>query len=455
MENINFDLRSTLESLSDVMAIKANDKGVEFACFIPDNVPCFLKGDPGRLRQILTNLTGNAIKFVDKGEVSIGVELKEESSNNVTLLFKVKDTGIGIPKAKLDSLFESFTQADASTTRKYGGTGLGLTISKQLSKLMGGQIGVESEEGQGSTFWFTVVLEQQTEFVAEDIIIPEDIKGKHILVVDDHAINRQVFREYLKSWNCRFDEAEDGNQALIKLKNAVDRSDPFHIAIVDMQMPGMTGETLGQNIKDDQKIRDTLLVMATSVGQRGDATRLKEAGFTAFLTKPVKKAILFDCLRIVLGLADDFLKDTSEQIVTSFTVEEKRAGIMEMDRQFKILLAEDNLINQKVAANMLKKMGHDVIIVNNGQEAVAAFQDKEFDIILMDGQMPVMDGLEATKAIREVEKKSKINRIPIIAVTANAMKGDRELFIAAGMDDYLAKPLKKKALKEALLRIKI
>ena len=454
LETIDFDLRPALENLSDVMAMKANEKDVEFACLINNNVPTFLKGDPGRLRQILTNLTGNAIKFVDKGEVSISVNLKDASDTHATILFEVKDTGIGIPKDRMDRLFKSFSQVDASTTRKYGGTGLGLTISKQLTELMDGEIGVESQEGKGSTFWFTVVLEKQTGSVAKDFAIPKDIKGKKTLIVDDHTINRRVFKEYLESWDCHFDEAKNGNQALSKLRGAANMGDPFHIAVVDMQMPGMTGETLGCKIKDDPAIRDTHLVMATSMGQRGDAERLKDAGFAAFLTKPVKKSVLFECLRIVLGENGNGLKEPASQIVTRYTVEERMAGEEIADRKFRILLVEDNLVNQKVAGNMLEKMGHKVVIANNGREGVTAFENQAFDLILMDGQMPVMDGLEATAEIRKLEigDPERVMRMPIIAVTANAMVGDREEFLAAGMDDYIAKPIKRKVLKEVIER---
>lgn len=453
MENINFDLRPTLESLSDVMAIKAHEKGIEFACLIHESVPCYLRGDPGRLRQILTNLMGNAIKFVEKGEVSIRVALKEETHSLATLLFKVNDTGIGIPQDRLNHLFQSFTQADSSMTRKYGGTGLGLTISKQLTELMGGRIGVESEEGKGSTFWFTVVLEKQSDSWIKDRIVPEDIKGKNILVVDDHDINRRVFREYLKSWNCRFDEAENGKQALFKLKEAITKGEPFHTAIIDMQMPEMTGETLGRLIKKDPVLKEIPLVMATSMGQRGDAMKMEHAGFAAFVTKPVKKAILYDCLRMVLGIEEDLLNKTTGQIITSYTVEETRNVERPLPNQLRILLAEDHIVNQIVAKNMLKKMGHSVTIAENGKIAVEMFEDKPFDIILMDGQMPVMDGMEATKMIRDLEKKSKRDRTPIIAVTANAMKGDRERFLNAGMDDYISKPLKRRNLEAVIEEI--
>ena len=449
LETIDFDLRPTLESLSDVVAIKAEEKGVEFACLIDNSVPTRLKGDPGRLRQILTNLTGNAIKFVDRGEVSIRVSLKKEADTRVTLLFEVKDTGIGIPKDRMDRLFKSFSQVDASTTRKYGGTGLGLTISKQLTELMGGEIGVESEEGKGSSFWFTVVLEKQAASDVKNIVIPEDIKRKNILIVDDHAVNRRIFKGYLASWGCRFDEAEDGYQALSRLSEAVKSGDPFHVALLDMQMPGMNGETLGGKIKSDPALSKTRLVMVTSVGQRGDVERLKRTGFSAFFTKPVKKVVLFDCLRMVLGPADD----PSKQMVTRFTLKERKVSNGEPTRALKILLAEDNIVNQRVATGMLKKMGHGVVVVQNGLEAVKAFEDEEFDLILMDGQMPVMGGLEAARKIRNREEKLKMSRIPIIAVTANAMKGDREKFLAAGMDDYLAKPIKQRNLEEVIWRV--
>jgi two-component system sensor histidine kinase/response regulator len=453
IETIDFDLRTTLESLSDLMALKANEKGIEFACLIFERVPCLLRGDPGRLRQILTNLAGNAIKFVEQGEVSVSVDVKNETEKAVTLLFEVKDTGIGIPADRVNRLFESFTQADVSTTRKYGGTGLGLAISKQLAELMGGEIGVLSEEGTGSTFWFTVVLEKQPQQKPIEMMKLEDIKGLNILVADDYAVNRLVFREYLESWGCRFDEAENGEQAISKLRDAASRGDPFHVAVVGMEITKMSGEVVGHKIKDDPSIRDTRLVMTTSIGRRGDADKFKNAGFSAFLTKPVKKSVFFDCLRIVSALKDDPLRDTERQIVTRFTIEESWIEKKETNRELRILVVEDNMVSQKVAAMMLKKMGHGVVIAGNGQEAVQAFSAHEFDLILMDGQMPVMDGLEATRAIRIAEQKSNGERVPIIAVTADAMKGDRERFLAAGMDDYIAKPIKSKTLEEVIEKV--
>jgi len=462
LETLDFDLRTTLEGISDMLALKTSEKGVEFICDIHNDIPSRLKGDPGRLRQILINLGGNAIKFVEKGEVSIHASLENESDHEVTIKFKVIDTGIGIPKDRIDCLFDSFTQVDASITREYGGTGLGLAISKQLTELMGGQIGVESEEGKGSTFWFTGIFEKQPKSKEDDFVVMEDIKGQNILVVDINATHRQVFSEYLTSWECRFDEADNGEDALDKLIKARRRNDRFSAAIIDKYIPGMDGKTLGLKIKADPTLCDTALIMATSLGQRGDAAQLKKAGFAAFLTKPVKKSQLYDCIRTVLGKATSPEKELP--IVTRYTLEENKVTDLPDELNYNILLAEDNKINQKVATSMLKKMGHNVVVVNNGKEAVKAYKENEFDLILMDGQMPEMDGLEATRNIRNADfelqnkmkknpdSKSKSGRIPIIAVTANAMKGDRERFLAAGMDDYIAKPIKRAGLAEVIAR---
>jgi len=462
LETINFDLRTTLEGISDMLALKTSEKGVEFICKIDNEMPSRLRGDPGRLRQILINLGGNAIKFVEKGEVSIHASLENQSDHEVTIKFKVIDTGIGIPKDRIDCLFNSFTQVDASTTRKYGGTGLGLAISKQLAELMGGQIDVESEEGKGSTFWFTAIFEKQPKSKEDDFVVMEDIKDQNILVVDSNATRLRVFSEYLTSWGCRFDEADNGEDALDKLIKARQRNDRFSAAIIDKYIPGMDGETLGFKIKADPTLCDTALIMSTSLGQRGDASRLKKVGFAAFLTKPVKKSQLYDCIRTVLGKSTSPEKELP--MVTRYTLEENKVTDLPDELNYNILLAEDNKINQKVATSMLKKMGHHVVVVNNGKEAVKAYKENEFDLILMDGQMPEMDGLEATRKIRNAslelqnkmkknpDSKSKIGRIPIIAVTANAMKGDRERFLAAGMDDYIAKPIKRADLAEVIAR---
>ncbi|MGD2029439.1 MAG: ATP-binding protein, partial [Desulfobacterales bacterium] len=372
LEKIDFDLITTLEGISDMLALRTSEKGVEFICNIHSDIPSRLKGDPGRLRQILINLCGNAIKFVEEGEVSIHATVENQSEREVTIKFKVIDTGIGIPRDRIDSLFDSFTQVDASTTRKYGGTGLGLAISKQLAELMGGQIGVESEEGKGSTFWFTAVFEKQPASKKDNFVIMEDIKGQNILVVDNNPTLRRVFSEYLKSLGCRSDEADNGEEALDKLIKARQKNDRFSVAIIDKYLPVMNGETLGRKIKADPTLCDTALIMATSMGQRGDASRLRKAGFAAFLTKPVKKSQLHDCIRMVLGKAAS--PEIELPMVTRYTLEENKVPDPSDGLNYNILLAEDNKINQKVATSMLKKMGHHVVVANNGKEAVKAYK---------------------------------------------------------------------------------
>ncbi len=444
LENIDFDLRVALDEVSDLVAIKAHEKGLEFINMIHHEVPSLLCGDPGRLRQILINLVGNSIKFTEKGEVAIRASLDDEDTTNATVRFSVTDTGIGIRQDQIDLLFQSFSQADSSTTRKYGGTGLGLAISKQLAEAMGGQIGVESEEGKGSTFWFTAVLEKQPESKEKRIVVHEDISGKRILIVDNNATNRYVLKEQLKSWECRYEKTSSGEQALEKLSRALIDKDPFEIAIIDMQMPGMDGETVGKKIKQDPDLKNTILVLMTSIGQRGDAKRLEKIGFAAYLTKPIRQSKLYDCLATVTGIQKETTKDRSTKIITRYSLAEDRK------RNVRILLAEDNMINQKVALNILKKLGYSADAVANGEEAVKALEMIPYDIVLMDCQMPEMDGYEATGEIRNPESKVLDHNVTIVAMTANAMKGDRENCLKAGMDDYLSKPVKPKELSDML-----
>jgi signal transduction histidine kinase/DNA-binding response OmpR family regulator len=442
IEKIEFNLGVTMDSISDIMGIKANEKRIEFACLIHDDVPLNLIGDPGRLRQILINLAGNAVKFVEKGEVFIRVSRRLESDTKVELLFEVKDTGIGIPEDKLGLLFTSFSQVDASTTRQYGGTGLGLAISKQLVELMDGDIGVRSKVGEGSTFFFSALFDKGKK-TAEVFFPAEDIKDARVLVVDDTRMNHEVFTAYLKSLGCLADSAFDGQKALKMLRQAAG-THPYQIALIDMQMPGMSGEELGQAILQDEDIKDTILIMLSSIGRRGDSARLKNIGFQGFLTKPIKKGQLFDCLRTVISLSETGVPGMAKPFVTSFSIREaKETRVVNMAKQ-RIMLVEDNIVNRKVAVKMLEKLGHDILEVNNGLEAVEIFKKHHdiIDVILMDIQMPVMGGEEATQKIRDLEKEFSIHT-PIIALTANAMMGDRERFIEAGMDDYISKPVKK------------
>ncbi|MCP5046268.1 MAG: response regulator [bacterium] len=452
LETLDFDLRTTLEETSDILALRAQQKGLEFICLIEPNVPSLLRGDPGRLRQIVTNLVGNAIKFTQQGEVALKVSLGEEDDLGATLHFSVTDTGIGIPGDRLEDLFDAFTQADASFTRKFGGTGLGLSICKQLTELMDGQIGVKSREGSGSTFWFSVVFQKQAPPDEGEPVETrfKDIIGQRVLVVDDNATSRALIAVLLESWHCRFETASSGPSALGNLNAARGEGDPFRIAILDKTMPDMSGEELGRNIKRDPALKDTLLVMMTGMGLRGDAGRLEKIGFSAYLTKPIKRSLLYDCLVTVhSGKASS--DESGQRIVTRHSIAEDKR------RRVRILLAEDNITNQKVALGILERLGYRADAVANGMEAVKALEAMPYDLVLMDCQMPELDGYQATGKIREKEKEKKMSggtqhshRIPIIAMTANVMTGDREKCLSAGMDDYIPKPVNPRVLSDAL-----
>lgn len=446
LEILDFNLQTTMEDVGAILAVGTHSKDLELVCVTDQNIPVLLRGDPGRLRQVLINLANNAIKFTEEGEVIVRAELVDDNNGQVTVRFVVSDTGIGIPKDRMDRLFKSFSQVDESTTRKYGGTGLGLAISKKLAEIMGGQIGVENNDGAGSTFWFTAVFEKQPEGTKARFIIPADIQGERVLIVDDNATNRLVLTEMLKSWDCFVEEASNGPKALEKLQDSLVNGKPFGIAILDMQMPGMDGETLGRKIKEDPKLTKTLLVMLTSLGQRGDLANLIESGFSDCLSKPIRQSQLFDCLKKVKGLqTEGVLKDESKMIKRHTITEERK-------RKIRILIAEDNMVNQTVALRILEKHGFLANAVANGQEAVKALEMIPYDIVLMDVQMPEMDGFEATNMIRNADSKVQNHQIPIIAMTAHAMKGDRERCLEAGMDDYVSKPVQAQALLEAVER---
>ncbi|MGR3175553.1 MAG: response regulator [Candidatus Scalindua sp.] len=446
MEEIDFELHVTVDSIIDVFAVKAEERGLEFSCFIDPEVPLLLRGDPGRLRQVLTNLVSNAIKFTNYGQVDLSVSQVKENDSHTTLRFVVKDMGIGIPDDRVNRLFQSFSQVDSSTTRKYGGTGLGLAISKQITELMGGQIGVESEEGKGSTFWFTVVFEKQSSDQQIPIELGE-IDNMRVLVVDDNSTNRHILRKYLESWHCRVEEAGSAVEAMKKLRDVSNGVDQFKVILVDYCMPEVDGESLGKEIKADSLLKDLSLVMLTSFGQRGDADHLRNLGFAAFLHKPVKQSQLFDCLRIVTGRKTSVEKDSSRQIVTRYSISE------EHKRRVRILLAEDNIINQKIALRILdKKLGYHADVVSNGREAIDSLKRFDYDLVLMDCQMPEIDGYEATRTIRDVNSTVRNHRIPIVAMTANAMNGDREKCLDAGMDDYITKPINAQELAETIKR---
>ncbi|MEI6702313.1 MAG: response regulator, partial [Deltaproteobacteria bacterium] len=430
-----------LDDFATMLSQRAFEKGLEFICAADPNVPSCLRGDPGRLRQVLTNLTGNSVKFTAKGEIAVRAGLVSETENEALIRFSIKDTGIGIPPNKQSILFSKFTQADPSTTRQYGGTGLGLAISKQLAEMMGGEVGIVSEEGKGSEFWFTARFNKQTGR-DQPTIIPVGIRGARILVVDDNATSREMLMAQLIAWGVRTKEAKNGSLALSALYQAIDAREPFQIAIVDMQMPGMDGATLARIIKSDENLKDTRLVLCASLDQRGDARRMQEIGFAAYLVKPVQHREFIDCIAAVL--AGTATIQPTQPILTRHMVREIRRGMV------RILLAEDNITNQQVAMGILKNLGLRVDPAANGAEAVKALETIPYDLVLMDMMMPEMDGLEATLHIRSPASAVLNHRIPIIAMTANAMQGDREKCLEAGMNDYVSKPISPHALAEAL-----
>jgi signal transduction histidine kinase/CheY-like chemotaxis protein/HPt (histidine-containing phosphotransfer) domain-containing protein len=442
-ETIDFDIRDLLEDFSGMMAVRAQEKGLEFLCAANPDVPSSLRGDPGRLRQILTNLTGNAIKFTDQGEVAVRVSVASTDATEALLRFSVRDTGIGIPADKLDCLFQSFSQVDTSTTRKYGGTGLGLAISKRLSEMMGGEIGVNSEPGNGSEFWFTIRLSLQSEQNRQRTT-STPIQGMRVLVVDDNATNREILMTRLASWGAIVTQASDGPSALQALIGAQEGGEPFGVVITDMQMPNMDGRMLGQSIKSDPRIQDTCLIMMTSFGLQSDSDGLAEIGFAACLTKPVRPSELFAHLTAMIT--------GTPKHEESLVVIKANSNRSINPSKARILLAEDSAINQLVAIKMLEKLGYRADAVATGQEAITALQTLPYDLVLMDCQMPEMDGYEATGAIRGSSSGVPNPQVPIIAMTANAMMGDRERCMEAGMSDYLSKPVQRQELAAILER---
>jgi len=451
VEPIPFDLRLAVEEMAELMASKAREKGLDLILRFSPETPSRVVGDPGRIRQILINLSGNAIKFTSKGHIYLSVECEERIGTQARLCFSVTDTGIGIPVDKLGNVFERFTQADASTTRKYGGTGLGLSISKRLVELMGGKMGVESKVGEGSRFWFTLPL--PVDLTPPDTApIDMDMTGVRVLAVDHNPTNLFVLREQLNSWGLRNDSSSSAEDALTLLRAAQSAGDPYHIAILDQQMPIMDGEQLARTIKADAELKNTVLVLLTSIGVRGDAARMKEAGFSAYLTKPARESQLLNALMTVW---DNQKRSPSAQFVTRHSLAQGRTTIFSDEPaqpifRARVLIVEDNAVNQMVAARLLEKLGCRVDVAANGREAVEMVGLLPYDAIFMDCQMPEMDGFEATQEIRRREDSSV--RRPIIAMTANAMQGDRERCLDAGMDDYVSKPIRKADLTEALKR---
>jgi signal transduction histidine kinase/DNA-binding response OmpR family regulator len=440
IEYVDLDLPTVVEEVAELLAARAHEKGLELATIIPADFPDGLMGDPGRVRQILTNLVGNAIKFTDRGEVTIEARRLYETANQASVRLEVRDTGIGIPKDRQDAVFESFTQADGSTTRRHGGTGLGLTICRQLVEVMGGRIGLDSEPGRGSRFWIELDLPKQDSPAAVRRL-PRALAGTRMLVVDDNATNRAILRQLLGSWGCRTVEVESGTEALAALAAGVG-GDAFSLVLLDMQMPGMDGAETARRIRADARFADVSLVLLSSMGSlRGGRAEAEALGFDAALAKPVRREKLLSVAMEVLGSGAE-----SVPVEAPSEPRRERGGA-----PLNVLVAEDNAVNRKVLLRMLEKLGCRATAVSNGREAVAAAAREPYDVVLMDVQMPVMDGFEATAEIRRSEQRSGRHQV-IIAVTARAMQDDRERCLAASMDDYIAKPVQLENLARTLER---
>jgi len=434
---IPFDLNDSVTAAVKLLATRAHVKALELTCDIRPDVPTALLGDPRRLRQVITNLIANAIKFTEHGGVVVTVEAETHTDDQATLRFSVSDTGIGIPHEQHEAIFQPFIQADGSTTRKYGGTGLGLAISKNLVALLGGRIWLESEAGKGSTFHFTVRFDRQHTLVPATVPATSRVaqtirlRDMPVLVVDDDTVNRRILDAMLRQLGMKPMLVESGRAGLTAMQRSQIAGQAIPLVLIDAQMPDMDGFSVAEDIRKDQALAGTTLLMLTSAGQQGDGARCRQLGIAGYLTKPIGQTELLEAILAVLGMSSD----DRPRVVTRHSLREGR-------RQLRILLAEDNKVNQLVAARLLGKRGHTVVIVGNGREALAALGEpstSRFDLILMDVQMPDMDGFEATGIIRAREKSSG-TRVPIIAMTAHAMKGDEERCLAAGMDGYVSKP---------------
>ena len=446
LDLVDFDLRDSFADTLRTLAFKAAEKGLEVACAVSPEVPEMIIGDSVKLRQVIVNLVGNAVKFTEQGEIVVRVEAIGQSDKHVALHFSVSDTGIGVSPENLEKVFEAFTQADGSTTRKYGGTGLGLTISKRLVEMMGGQLRVESEVGKGSTFHFTVrcgVSQQPAPSVPSAAAV--DLTGLHVLIVDDNATNRRILEEVLQRWQMKPTAVDSGWLAFKALEGAQARGEPFHLVLLDCQMPEMDGFTVAERIRQNRSLTQPVMIMVSSCTRNGDSVRARQVGIACHLNKPLKQSELRNAIYRSLGT-----EPVPSQLV--LPAEVTPVPRETSARPLRVLLAEDNTVNQKLAVRLLQRRGHSVTIATDGREVLKALDQSQFDVILMDVQMPNMSGFECATAVRQVEKLSG-SHIPIVAMTAHAMTGDRERCLAAGMDDYVCKPINPQAMFDAIERV--
>jgi PAS domain S-box-containing protein len=445
LEMNDFNLRDSLEATLKTLALRGGEKGLELLCEVDPEVAEVVRGDPSRLRQIVVNLVGNAIKFTEKGEVALKAQVESEDGDDHILHFTVSDSGIGIPPEKQKLIFQPFVQADTSTTRKYGGTGLGLSISTRLVEIMGGKMWVESEVGRGTQFHFTLRLgraQKTTEVGA--IAPPETLQDVKVLVVDDNPTSRRILEGMLKRWEMRSTLVEGGEEALTQLSSALEAGEAYTLVLTDTHMPKMDGFALIERIRRRPELSTAAIMLLTSAGHRGDAARCQELGVAAYLLKPIRQSELRDAIARVLGAREE---KNAIPLITRYSLQDTR----DTTAVLHVLVAEDNSVNQLLMTRLLQKRGHRVDIAANGREALAALEKKSYDLVLMDVQMPEMDGLEATAALREKEKGSGMHQ-PVIALTAHTMKGDEERGLAAGMDGYLSKPIRTQEL-DAILEI--
>src|ERR1700676_2013801 len=440
LEMMDFNVRDHLEATLKTLAFRSDEKGLELLCEVAPEVPEIARGDSNRLRQIVVNLVGNAIKFTDEGEVALKVQVDAVEGGDCILHFTVSDTGVGIPPEKLKLIFEPFSQADNSTTRKYGGTGLGLTISARLVEMMGGRMWVESEVGRGSEFHFTARLGTSEKTIeVGTIALAEILRGVKVLIADDNRTNRRILEGMLKRWEMNPTSVEEGEMALVALSSALEERAPYKLILTDMHMPKMDGFGLIERIRQRPELSPAVIMMLTSAGHPGDAARCQELGVAAYLLKPIRQSELREAIARVLGAKE---QKGAIPLVTRNSLQDARDPL-------RVLLVEDNAVNRLLATRLLEKRGHRVVMAANGREALDALENESYDLVFMDVQMPDIDGIEVTLAIRQREKLNG-NHQPVIALTAHAMKGDQERCLNAGMDGYLSKPIRPQELDEIL-----